>query len=93
VGAFPYASFRCESSMLQPGDLLAIYSDGVTEALDASGEEFGEQRLCTVLIGLRDRPCQEIASEIVFQVRAFAPGSPADDLTTLVLRISCHSPR
>lgn len=87
VGALPYASYRCESTTLQSGDLLAIYSDGVTEAVDASGEEFGEQRLCTILTEMRDRPCQEIVSEIVRRVRVFAPGSPADDLTILVLRI------
>lgn len=87
VGALPYASYRCESTTLRCGDLLAIYSDGVTEAVDTSGEEFGEQRLCVILTARGDRPCQEIVSEIVRQVRAFAPGSPADDLTILVVRI------
>lgn len=88
VGALPYASYRCESTVLHPGDLLAVYSDGVTEAVDASDEEFGEQRLCTILVELRDWPCQEIAAEIARRVRAFAPGTPADDLTLLLLRIS-----
>ncbi|HPW54456.1 MAG: PP2C family protein-serine/threonine phosphatase [Thermoanaerobaculaceae bacterium] len=87
VGALPYATYRCESTTLHCGDLLAIYSDGVTEAVSPSEEEFGEARLCAILTAMSHRPCQEIVSEIVRQVRAFAPGSPADDLTILVLRI------
>ncbi len=45
VGAFEHATFDEDTQQLWPGDVLVAYSDGVTEARDSSGEEFGEERL------------------------------------------------
>ncbi|HVO10451.1 MAG TPA: SpoIIE family protein phosphatase [Vicinamibacteria bacterium] len=72
---------------LCPGDALAIYSDGITEATDAGGEEFGEERL---LRALQDRPAADPKTllDLVFdEVRRFAEGEQGDDQTLVIARV------
>jgi serine phosphatase RsbU (regulator of sigma subunit) len=71
---------------LEPDDLLALYTDGVTEAFDATGEEFGEQRLVDALRRHRDRPPDVLLSSLVDEVRSFSPHEQHDDLTLIVAR-------
>jgi sigma-B regulation protein RsbU (phosphoserine phosphatase) len=64
-----------------------VYTDGVTEALDADGQEFGEQRLQELLPGLSALPPKAMVDKTVEAVQAFAQGVPqADDITCLALR-------
>lgn len=70
---------------LEPGDLLVLYTDGITES--RSGEDvFSVQRLKELLVKLRDRPASEIISEIMKEVAAFATGPQDDDLTLVVVK-------
>jgi serine phosphatase RsbU (regulator of sigma subunit)/catechol 2,3-dioxygenase-like lactoylglutathione lyase family enzyme len=71
---------------LGPDDLLALYTDGVTEAFDDAGEEFGEQRLVDALRRHRDRAPDSLLSCLVDEVRAFSPHEQHDDLTLIVAR-------
>src|SRR2546422_253562 len=71
---------------LEPDDLLALYTDGVTEAFDDTGEEFGEQRLVDALRRHRDRPPDALLTSIVSEVRSFSPHEQHDDLTLIVAR-------
>jgi sigma-B regulation protein RsbU (phosphoserine phosphatase) len=72
-----------------PGDLLAIYSDGITEAANAAGEEFGEQRLMDLLIEHRSEPAGVIAERVNAALAEFAAGVPqADDITLVVAKRS-----
>ena len=71
---------------LEPDDLLALYTDGVTEAFDDAGEELGEQRLVDALRRHRDRPPDSLLSCLVDEVRAFSPHGQNDDLTLIVAR-------
>ncbi len=71
---------------LGPDDLLALYTDGVTEAFDEAGEEFGEQRLVDALRRYRDRPAESLLACLVDEVRAFSPHEQHDDLTLIVAR-------
>jgi len=71
---------------LEPDDLLALYTDGVTEAFDDAGEEFGEQRLVDALRRHRDRPPEALLASIVADVRSFSPHEQHDDLTLIVAR-------
>jgi sigma-B regulation protein RsbU (phosphoserine phosphatase) len=73
-------------SRLETGDLLALYTDGVTESFDDAGQEFGEQRLVDVLRRHRDRSPQSLLSSIVDEVRAFSPHEQNDDITLIVAR-------
>jgi len=71
---------------LQPGDTVLIYSDGVTEAMNRSQEEFGEDRLETLF---RGKPCQsarEAVERVLAAVHAFAEGvEQSDDITCVAL--------
>ncbi|MGE0040222.1 MAG: SpoIIE family protein phosphatase [Vicinamibacterales bacterium] len=87
VGLFEAASYRDVDVDLTPGDVLVVYSDGVTEALDVAGEEFGEDRLVALLEADRDRSAQDILDRIVEAVQAFAGGAAQhDDVTALVMK-------
>lgn len=69
-----------------PGDLLALYTDGITEAADAGGEEFGEQGLIRALRQRCDQPAGALVGSIVDQVRRFNAGEQSDDITLIVAR-------
>lgn len=71
---------------LNAGDLLAIYSDGVTEAGRDRGEEFGEQRLVDLIFRLRDQDVPRLVLSIVEEARAWAGAVAEDDITVAVLR-------
>ena len=87
VGIFPEATYEEESIQLEPGDLVVLYSDGVTEALNAHGEQFEEERLKACLAGVIDRPASEVLGRLVDAVHGFAGAHPqADDITALVFR-------
>lgn len=74
---------------LAPGDLLALYTDGVTEALTDRGEEFGEENLIERLRHYREHPCQTAVEAITNEVRALSPGDQHDDITLIMAR--CRS--
>ncbi len=70
-----------------PGqDLLCLWTDGLVEAVDASGERYGEARLLAVLGRHRAEPVQDILAKVLAEADAWAQ-SPADDRTLLILRI------
>jgi len=64
-----------------------LYSDGITEAVSPAGEDFGEERIATLVASLRDRPASEIVEAIERGVAEFTEGAPAaDDITVVVAR-------
>ena len=77
---------------LEPDDLLTLYTDGVTEAFDDAGEEFGEERLVDALRRHRDRPPESLLASLVDEVRSFSPHEQNDDLTLIVARCRIASP-
>lgn len=69
------------------GDVLFFYTDGLTEALDAHGEEFGAARLEAVLKASHNRSAEEINAALVRELKAFTGGNePSDDLTVVTIR-------
>jgi sigma-B regulation protein RsbU (phosphoserine phosphatase) len=87
VGIFPEATYEEETIQLDAGDLVILYSDGVTEALNAHGDQFEEERLKACLEGAQDRPAAEVLERLVAAVHGFAGTYPqADDITALVFR-------
>jgi sigma-B regulation protein RsbU (phosphoserine phosphatase) len=87
VGLFEAATFEEETVTLTSGDWLIIFSDGVSEALSADGEEYGETRLLAVAEKHVDLPPSEFLQSIFADVRAFTRGAPqSDDITAMVLR-------
>lgn len=73
---------------LTPGDLVLLYTDGITEATNADGELFGEERLCACVEALPPGlGAQQVTAGIYAEVRRFlGPVEPQDDLTLLVVR-------
>lgn len=85
LGVLPELGYDEGRVTLEPGDLLAVFSDGVTEATSADDEEFGEARLAELLVSARHRPAAEIIARVNDAVREFTGGRPAEDDVTLVL--------
>jgi sigma-B regulation protein RsbU (phosphoserine phosphatase) len=87
LGILPMAQYQEARITLDPGDALVLFSDGVTEEADPDDNQFGEERLASLVASLRDRPAAEIVQEIHRAVRDFTQGAPAaDDITVVIVR-------
>jgi len=71
---------------LRPGDTFALYTDGITEAFNDAGEEFGEHRLIDSLRRRCGQPSPVLVASIVEDVRKFSPHEQSDDMTLIVGR-------
>jgi len=77
-----------ETIPLRTGDTLLLYTDGVTEAMNEAGEEFGEDRLCSVAHAHAGEGPQRLAAEVVTAVRRHTGAAPQyDDITVIALRM------
>jgi serine phosphatase RsbU (regulator of sigma subunit) len=74
---------------LFPGDILALYTDGVTESFNQAQEEFGEQRLTEALRRHREQAAQPIVASIVADVQRFSAEEQHDDITLIIAK--CRS--
>jgi serine phosphatase RsbU (regulator of sigma subunit)/catechol 2,3-dioxygenase-like lactoylglutathione lyase family enzyme len=86
LGLFEEWDCTIAEQQLEPGDTLALYTDGITESFDAAGEEFGEQRLTETLRKHRELKPADLMSAIVDEVRRFSVGEQHDDITLIVAR-------
>jgi sigma-B regulation protein RsbU (phosphoserine phosphatase) len=88
LGPFPDLEYRPATIAVQPGDLLCIYTDGVTESESPRGEQFGEERLASALCEVAHESPREAMARIQQRVRAWrGDREPGDDLTLVLLRI------
>ena len=85
MAGMPYES---GTITLDEGDVLSIFTDGVTEAMSPDGEEWGEERLEPLLVELRDKSAQEILDGVREAIREFTDDAPvlSDDLTMIVIK-------
>jgi serine phosphatase RsbU (regulator of sigma subunit) len=87
LGMFPEATYESAEFKMGPGDVLVLYSDGVTEARDDSDEEFGEERLVAFLEKHRDLDPEVLVESLIRTVHEFSrDGKPGDDVTVAVIR-------
>jgi serine phosphatase RsbU (regulator of sigma subunit)/catechol 2,3-dioxygenase-like lactoylglutathione lyase family enzyme len=86
VGLFPEWDCTVGERALQSGDLLAVYTDGVTEAFNEADEEFGEERLLQVLSRNRQLPAESIVASVVAEVQKFSAHEQYDDITLIVAK-------
>ena len=86
LGLFRDWDCLVEELTLRAGDILAIYTDGITEAFNDAGEEFGEARLIDSLRRHRDLPAPGIISAVVDEVRRFSPNEQQDDITLTIAK-------
>jgi serine phosphatase RsbU (regulator of sigma subunit) len=87
LGIFPDLGYEVKTCRLDPGDVLTVFSDGVTEEQDPAGEEFGEERLSKLVVEKAHCGAVELVEEIRTTVLTWAAGAPAaDDVTVLIAR-------
>jgi sigma-B regulation protein RsbU (phosphoserine phosphatase) len=87
IGLFDFSQYDTGSVGISPGDLLVVFSDGVTEAVNPAGDEYGDDRLAECLTAVRGRSAAEALAAVQQSVATFAGAEPPrDDMTLMVLR-------
>jgi sigma-B regulation protein RsbU (phosphoserine phosphatase) len=87
LGIFESVTYEGGAVVMEPGDMLVIYSDGVTETWDPDGEEFGEDKLVALAVEDRAKSADELQNAILCEIERFEQGARAtDDRTLLVLK-------
>jgi sigma-B regulation protein RsbU (phosphoserine phosphatase) len=87
LGIVPEPRFEQRSAAIEPGDVICFYTDGVTEAMDARRQLFGEERLAEVLRRSHHLEPDDILNRIIDAVTNFSGSTPqADDITLVVLK-------
>lgn len=87
LGAFPNAVYEQGERQLTPGDTIVVFSDGIVEALNVDGVDFGEQRILQTIEPRINDPVDAILDRLLGALEQFTRGIPqADDLTAVVVR-------
>lgn len=86
LGLFKEWDCSLRECRVDAGDVLALYTDGVTEAYNEAGAEFGEGGLIEALRQLRALPCEALLAAIVDEIRRFSPREQQDDITLIVAK-------
>ena len=87
LGVFEDVNFDEQFRQMKTGDILVLYTDGITEILDANGEEFGEDRLEQLVVENASSTAQEIKDRIMHAVSIFSKdGTPYDDETLVIVK-------
>jgi len=87
LGVFPEQIYTTQTIPLRSGDCLVLFTDGVTEAQDENGEQFGEERLEEFLLASAHLSAADLREKIITAVTEFGNGSFYDDVTLLVLKV------
>ena len=87
MGLFPEWDCSVAEEQLHPGDLFVIYTDGVTEAADPTGDEFGEERLIETVRRNRKSVAASLLRSVTQTVQQFSPGEQGDDITVVVAKV------
>jgi serine phosphatase RsbU (regulator of sigma subunit) len=88
LGAFDFAEYRVSETQLASGDVVFTFSDGVTEAENASGDMFGESRLLELIQRSRDLTAEQIRERVMSELLNFTRGLPqGDDITVVALKV------
>lgn len=86
VGLFEKWECSMEERELAPGDAMLLYTDGVTEAVNGEGEEFGEERLLEAARQHSQLDLEDFLAAVADQARQFSPLEQADDITLIVAK-------
>jgi phosphoserine phosphatase RsbU/P len=87
MGLFAAVHYDVKTTKLEPGDMLVLYSDGVTEAADSADEEFGEKGLAKFLVDRKAVRCDDIVNQLVEHIRKWRGAAAfADDFTVVLVR-------
>ena len=86
LGVFKKWDCAISETPISPGDILALYTDGITESFNDAGDEFGEERLAATLCRHRGLSSKALLAAVVDEVRQFSPGEQYDDITLIVAK-------
>jgi sigma-B regulation protein RsbU (phosphoserine phosphatase) len=87
LGAFSFAKYQSVPIRLNSGDLLFIYTDGITEAMNPHDEMFGEERLIELIRRNAVSGCEVVEREVLASLEDFTEGmSQTDDMTYMVVQ-------
>jgi sigma-B regulation protein RsbU (phosphoserine phosphatase) len=87
LGAFPDSQYEQERIIMEPGDLLIIFSDGITEAMNSENQELGEKKLRDIISDYKNADPKFIIDKIISATRAHAGDTPqSDDMTLLIIK-------
>jgi sigma-B regulation protein RsbU (phosphoserine phosphatase) len=87
LGLFEHAIFEEEALTLSPGDVIVSFSDGVTEAMNIQGEEFGDDHLVDLVQSYRDKTPEALLEALMADVRTFCgEATQSDDITVVLVR-------
>ena len=88
VGLLPSATYDAQSVILDSGDLLLCYTDGVSEAMNLDDEEWGEERMLEAIKRTKDAPPSDVLREVFRAADEFTGEAPQhDDMTVLIVRV------
>ena len=85
IGLFPGLQYSREIRDIEPGSVIVLYTDGVSEAEDANDDQFGTDRLMSVVTKERFSPARRIHASIRSALKEFAGDEPTHDDSTLVV--------
>ena len=88
LGVFPDWEYEDSTVELDPGDLLMAFTDGMTEAMNADGEEFGEERLIQVVRKTGEQSMEELKTQLLGRVQEFCNLRMRDDATLILVAAS-----
>ena len=87
LGFIPNTIYSESNKVIEKGDILVVFSDGIIETFDKDENEFGESRLAELIHKLKSLGSKEITEKIIDALKDFAAGNPAtDDVTLLILK-------
>jgi sigma-B regulation protein RsbU (phosphoserine phosphatase) len=87
IGLFPNSEFPSEELPLNSGDLIAIYTDGIVEAVNDKKELFGVERFCNIIYKNRDLDVERIREKILAGLNSYTMDIPqSDDITMVIMR-------
>jgi sigma-B regulation protein RsbU (phosphoserine phosphatase) len=87
---FPETEYEVAEILLHARDLLVLYSDGITDAGQREGKDFGEERLRSLVMLVADLTLTEIQARILTSVRSWSGSEPEDDMTLVLVRSQGH---
>lgn len=88
IGLMPVASFEQGAIVLEPGDVFVGYTDGISEAMNAADDEWGEENMIDCVRPSRELEAMPLIERLMVSADAFVAGAPQhDDMTIVVARL------